>query len=197
MGEEWKTRQSLLIRAKNPTDEEAWAEFVKYYQRFIFHLLHRMNINADDFDDLVQDILVKLWKNLKSYNPDESKFRTWLARVVRNAVYDYFSKEKRRSVTREKEQEIAIQLQATSVTNVEAMIEKEWISHLSGLALDRMRKVFSGDAVKVFTMSLDGATTEEIAKKLNLKTASVYTLRNRVKARYIKEIHALIEQLEG
>ena len=49
MSEEWKTRQSLVLRAKDPTDEEAWADFVKYYERFIYHLLHRMNVNADDF----------------------------------------------------------------------------------------------------------------------------------------------------
>ena len=66
MSEEWKTRQSLLIRAKDPTDEEAWAEFVKYYEKFIFHLLHRLNINADDFNDLVQEVLIKLWKSLKN-----------------------------------------------------------------------------------------------------------------------------------
>ena len=54
MSEEWNTRQSLLMRAKDPTDEEAWADFVKYYERFIYHLLHRMNLKADDFEDMVQ-----------------------------------------------------------------------------------------------------------------------------------------------
>ena len=32
MSDEWKTRQSLLMRAQDPTDEEAWSEFVKYYE---------------------------------------------------------------------------------------------------------------------------------------------------------------------
>ena len=197
MSEEWKTRQSLLIRAKDPTDEEAWADFVKYYERFIFHLLHRMNISADDFNDLVQDILVKLWKNLKSYTASKAKFRTWLARVVRNVVYDFYSCEQRRSNAMGKHQDIAQHLHNTSENDVEKMIEKEWIAYLSELALDRMRTVFSGDAVNVFTMSLEGATTKEIAGKLELKPDSVYTLRNRVKARYIKEVHALMVQLEG
>lgn len=158
LSDEWKTRQSLLMRAKDPSDEEAWAEFVKYYERFIFHLLHRMNINADDFNDLVQDILVKLWKNLKSYDVEKAKFRTWLAGVVRNAVYDYFSREKRRSVTLEKEQEITSRLYNTSANDMEVMIEKEWISYLSGLAMDRMQKVFSGDAA-LFNRRLQGSIT--------------------------------------
>lgn len=197
MSDEWKTRQSLLMRAKDPTDEEAWAEFVTYYEKFIFHLLHRMNINADDFEDMVQVVLVKLWKNLQSYDLRKAKFRSWLAHVVRNAVYDYFAREKRRSVAMQKEHEIANHLRETPATEVEAMIEKEWIIYLTGLAMDRMRKVFSGEAVHVFELSLEGKSAEEIARQLNLKITSVYTLRNRVKARYIKEIHALMVQLEG
>jgi RNA polymerase sigma-70 factor (ECF subfamily) len=197
LSEVWKTRQSLLMRAIDPTDERAWEDFVRYYERFIFHLLHRMNIRTDDFNSLVQEILIKLWKNLASYDREKAKFRTWLARVVRHAVYDYFRREKRLSSLMEKKQDIAMHLYDAPENDVEAMIEKEWIAHISGLAMERMKKVFSGKAVDVFTMSLSGVSTDEIAKRLDLKSATVYTLRNRVKARYIKEIRALMEHLEG
>ena len=196
MSEDWNTRQSLLMRAKDPTDDRAWEDFVRYYERFIFHLLHRMNIKTDDFNNLVQEILIKLWKNLGSYDQEKGKFRTWLARVVRNTVYDFFRQEQRQHFSKEDKQDVAAHLYR-SEDEFETMIEKEWIAHLSGLALDRLKKVFSGKAVDVFMMSLSGIATQEIAKRLELKVATVYTLRNRVRARYIKEIHALIEQLEG
>jgi RNA polymerase sigma factor (sigma-70 family) len=196
VSEEWETRHSLLIRAKDPSNEEAWAEFVTYYEKFIYHLLHRLNINADDFYDLVQDILVKLWKNLNSYEERRAKFRSWLAFVVRNTVYDYFDREKRRNKALRREHEIANHLRETPVTEVEAMIEKEWIIYVTDLAMQRMEKVFSGKAIRVFSLSLDGMSIEQIAEQLNLQKTSVYTLRNRVKARYIKEIHALMGQLE-
>ena len=196
MSEEWETRHSLLIRAKDLSNEEAWAEFVTYYEKFIYHLLHRLNINADDFYDLVQDILVKLWKNLNSYEERRAKFRSWLAFVVRNTVYDYFDREKRRNKALRREHEIANHLRETPVTEVEAMIEKEWIIYVTDLAMQRMEKVFSGKAIRVFSLSLDGMSVEQIAEQLNLQKTSVYTLRNRVKARYIKEIHALMGQLE-
>jgi RNA polymerase sigma-70 factor (ECF subfamily) len=156
-----------------------------------------MNVNADDFDDLVQDILVKLWKNLKCYEAGEATFRTWLAKVVRNMVYDYFNKEKRRFERLGQVHEISIRLHDSSPGELEAMIEKEWITHLSRLAMSRLNKVFSGGALKVFTMTLEGDSSETIATKLNLKTTSVYTLRNRVKSRYLKEVHALMQELEG
>jgi len=33
--EDWNTRKSLLLRASNPNDHEAFEEFVYYYKNFI------------------------------------------------------------------------------------------------------------------------------------------------------------------
>jgi RNA polymerase sigma-70 factor (ECF subfamily) len=95
-----------------------------------------MKVSTSDFDDLVQNVLLKLWRNIASYNPEKARFRTWLGVVVRNAV-------------------------------------------------------------KTFTMSLDEKSTNEIAAELNLSIDSVYTLKSRVKAPFIKEIKAVIDELEG
>jgi len=197
LSDEWKTRQSLLMRAQDPTDEEAWSEFVKYYENFIYHILHQLNINPSDCSDLVQDILVKLWKSLKTYDSSQAKFRNWLGRVVRNAAFDYFSSIKRRRVLMEKEQDIVGILHATSQSDMEKLVEEEWMVYLTNQALDRMREVFSGEAVNVFSLTLDGLPVEEIAKQLNLSPASVYTLRCRVKSRFIKEVRALMGRVEA
>lgn len=46
-------------------------------------------------------------------------------------------------------------------------------------------------------MSLNEVPAKEIAKKLNLALDSVYTLKSRVRARFIKEVKALMDELEG
>ncbi|VGO14872.1 hypothetical protein PDESU_03442 [Pontiella desulfatans] len=196
MSEEWNTRQSLLIRAKDPTDEEAWADFVKYYERFIYHLLHRMNIHAADFDDMVQVILVKLWKNLQKYEKHEAKFRTWLALVVRNAVYDYYKAEQRRGKVIASDVELDESVQPSEGSDLETIIEKEWELYMTNFALERMRGIFSATAVQVFELSLTGKAAKEIAGQLKITVDSVYTLKNRVKARFIKEIGAIMREVE-
>ncbi len=35
LSEEWKTRQSLLMRAKDPTDEEAWGEVTAWHHNLL------------------------------------------------------------------------------------------------------------------------------------------------------------------
>lgn len=197
MNEPWTTRKSLILRARNADDSQAWEDFVQYYERFIFHVLHRMNVSSSDFDDLVQNVLLKLWRSIASYDSGKGRFRTWLGVVVRNAVYDHFAETKRRRELLEQEREALQMLEQEPASEIEQLIEREWAGYVTSLALERIRKLFSDEAVKSFTMSLDGTSAKEIAAELNLAVDSVYTLKSRVKSRFIKEIKAVVGELEG
>lgn len=144
LGEEWATRKSLVMRAKAADDAAAWDEFVKYYERFIFHLLHGMKVPMHDFDDLVQTVLVKLWKSLRSFDHEKARFRTWLSVVVRNAVWDYFAEGRRRSKLMENNRDFVEVLDATPPSEIEARIAREWVQYVTQLAMERIQKVFSG-----------------------------------------------------
>lgn len=197
MSDEWSTRKSLLKRVKDSSDEAAWTDFVKYYENFIYHILRRMRLNTEECDDLVQEILLKLWKNLGTYDPEKGRFRSWLGRVVRHAAADYFDKVKSRRRLMEAERVMAETIRSTPPSDVERLIEEEWMLYMTSFAMERMKTIFSGEAVNVFSMSLDGHSAEEIATRLNLTRDSVYTLKNRVKSRFIKEVRAIMEEVEG
>ena len=156
-----------------------------------------MNVSASDFDDLVQNVLLKLWRSIASYNPGKARFRTWLGVVVRNAVYDQFAETQRRRKLLQQELEFLQMLEEEPASEIEHLIEQEWAEYVTSLAMERIQKLFSDEAVKSFTMILDGTSAKEIAEELNLSPDSVYTLKSRVKARFIKEIKAVIDELEG
>ena len=92
MTERWSTNKSLILRARNPDDAQAWGDFVHFYKPFMLHVLRRMNVPQSDSEDVVQDILVKIWRSIASYDAEKGRFRTWLSTVVRNAVFDQFTK---------------------------------------------------------------------------------------------------------
>lgn len=197
MSSNWNTRYTLLQRAADQSDEEAWNEFLKYYDRFIYFLLQKMTLQPHDIEDLHQIILLRLWENLKTYQRTDKKFRSWLALIVRNIAYDYFRSEKRRRKVFNEEVEIDNLNDANLATTIENNIEKEWETYMVNFAMDRLRGLFSENAIRVFEMSLEGHPATEIAAKLNMGIDSVYTLKNRVKARLIKEVHAVMSEVEG
>ncbi|VGO15650.1 ECF RNA polymerase sigma factor SigE [Pontiella desulfatans] len=200
MGNEWQTRQTLLMRAKNQDDDAAWEEFVKYYHDFIVMVLRQMNLYSGDFDDLTQDILIKIWKNLPAYiyDEDRSRFRTWLSRLIRNQVLNHIRATQRRNRkhTEALEDETAESLSVITEPDVEKIIEKEWMVYITRLALKNISSLFSERAIEAFSMSIDGKSTAQIAEHLGVKPNSVVKLRNRIKERLVKEIRFLREELE-
>lgn len=197
MSGEWQTRYSLLQRAADQSNEDAWNEFLKYYDRFIYYLLHKMKLKQHDIEDLHQIILVRLWENMKTYQRTDKRFRSWLALIVRNIAYDYFRSEKRRRKVFNEEVEID-DLGASNLTSsIESTIEKEWETYMVNYAMNRLRALFSENAIKAFEMSLEGHSAKDISKKLKIGIDSVYTLKNRVKSRLIKEVRAVMNEVEG
>lgn len=195
MNEKFNTRPSLLLRASNQDDHKAFDEFVGYYRGFIEMVLVKMNVNLNDRKDLEQDLLLKLWKDLSKFDigHERSNFRGWLSRVIKNVVLKFLNKSKRSSTALD---ELGLLSDKSSENELKKMIDAEWKAHIIKLAVEKVRTHFDGNAFKIFTMTMDGRSTEEIAQELNLKENSVYVLRARVKSKFQHEIRNLRSLLE-
>lgn len=75
--------------------QEAFALLLKKYQQKIYWHIRRMVINHDDADDLVQDVFIKVWKNLGSFRQD-SQLYTWIYRIATNECITFLNKKKDR-----------------------------------------------------------------------------------------------------
>lgn len=202
MSEEWVTKQTLIMRAKNKDDHQAWEDFVGYYESFIGVILGHLNVRVSDRDDLKQDILLKIWDNLQKfdYDPEKGRFRSWLKTLIRNKFIDSVRKKKRvqdREVmsldNSHESEEISPNLTEEKLSEI---IDREWRVHMTNKAMERVEKAFSGNAIKVFKMSLDEVPTREIARRLELSENSISKLRKRVEERLILEINRLREEIE-
>ena len=191
------TRKSLILRASDPKDHSAFEEFVKYYDPFISVVIHKMNVLNNDFEDLKQDLLIKLWKKLSMYNADHenASFRGWLSTVIRNGIYEYFRK-KNRGKSVELTDELEKYCDSENSNELSELIEDEWKNHVIKIATEHLSQLFTGHAMEVFQMTMDGAGAPEIADKLQIRESSVYNLRSRVKDKFQQELKAIRELLE-
>ncbi len=199
MTESYNTRRTLIERVKNQHDENSWEEFVKVYQDYIYAIIRRMGINQHDADDLLQQVLINLWKMLPRLELDGIKrFRSVLSNVTRHRVIDFMRKrgnEANRLDNASKDETLRY-LNQLNLSEVDAIADREWEVHLTNLAIEKVAPRFSGQAVNIFRMSLKGLDVKEIANEVGLKENSVYRLRNRVKACLIEEIAQLRVELE-
>lgn len=200
MTEQFNTRKTLLLRAKNPDDELAWSEFFDYYSGFISMLLHKMKIEAHLHEDLKQEIVVKIWKALQDYedDPERAKFRTWLAAVIRNVTLSYMrsyrSRERREDYIVKSHDLFTDENYAPS--KIDEIINEEWAHYMVNHIIDHLKQFFSGKAIEVFTLSSKGMSSSEISSLLDIPTNTIYVLRNRVKTRLMSEMQSLRQTLE-
>lgn len=66
------------------TDKEAWFRRIIHENRdTIYAVCYMFSKDADEVDDLFQDVLINLWKGLDSFG-GRSSVRTWIYRIALN-----------------------------------------------------------------------------------------------------------------
>src|SRR5437899_11771232 len=91
------TSPSLLGRLRrDPTDQQAWREFVQRYGPKIYRWCRQWKLQEADVEDVTQNVLLKLAAKLQSfvYDPAQS-FRGWLKTLTAHALSDVVADRRR------------------------------------------------------------------------------------------------------
>ncbi|MGN8071758.1 RNA polymerase sigma factor [Mucilaginibacter sp. SG564] len=78
------------------TRNEAFNLLLKKYQQKIYWHIRRMVVDHDDADDLVQDVFIKVWKNLLGFRNDAQLY-TWMYRIASNECITFLNKKKQKN----------------------------------------------------------------------------------------------------
>jgi RNA polymerase sigma factor (sigma-70 family) len=191
-----KTRQTLLERVKHQHDEHSWEEFISIYRPYVYSICRRMNLSHHDSEDVVQQVLLKLWDKLPEFNYDDRRsFRAWIGSVTRNTTHDFFRKQNRRVQTLEKASREDLPGQNVTPSELERIVTEEWKKYLMAMAMERVRKQFPLKAINVFLDLCSGGSRQVVAERYHLTTISVSVYKGRVQSALHAEICALEEEL--
>jgi len=80
----------VILRARRG-DEAAFAELLRRYRAPIFNLCLRMLKNAEDAEDVAQDVFIKVFSMLERYD-ERYAFRSWLFKIAANQCIDFIRK---------------------------------------------------------------------------------------------------------
>lgn len=85
---------NVLVRRCVTGDAVAWEEIVRVYTRRIYNICYRFAGTGTDAEDLTQDVFIRIYRTLGSFDPDRASFNTWITTVTRNLLVDHFRKSK-------------------------------------------------------------------------------------------------------
>ncbi len=88
--------KELLEAFRNEaTRESAFTKIVKKYQERLYWHIRRLVINHEDANDVLQNVLVKVWNYLDNFR-EEANLYTWLYRIATNETITFLDRERRR-----------------------------------------------------------------------------------------------------
>jgi len=90
---------NLLVRRCISGDAVAWEEIVQRYNRRIYNICYRFAGSPDDAQDLTQEVFIKMYRTLNSYDVERGAFMTWVTTITRNLLVDHFRKSKQDRMT--------------------------------------------------------------------------------------------------
>jgi RNA polymerase sigma-70 factor (ECF subfamily) len=92
-------KEEIKIKEKisnNPEDESIISDIMDVYGKEIYYCIRRMVLTHEDADDLLQDVMIKVWLNIKNFRYESSLY-TWIYRIAVNESLQFLKKKNMRS----------------------------------------------------------------------------------------------------
>ena len=90
---------SQVVRRCMDGDSGAWVELVKTHHRRVYGLCYRFTGNQDDAEDMTQDVFLKIYSNLSSFDTGRGSLQVWITTMTRNLLVDNFRRTRNQRAT--------------------------------------------------------------------------------------------------
>jgi RNA polymerase sigma-70 factor, ECF subfamily len=175
-----------LVEIIRSHDQEKYGEIIERYQGKLTAYLYRLVGSYEEAQDLLQDVFIKAYKNLNSYDI-ERKFSSWIYRIAHNEAVNYI---KRKSIKRFIPwEDISATKDKLEMISFEEGAEKAWIRKETegevNLAMDRLP--FKYKQVLALRYYSD-KSYDEISEILGKPINTVGTLISRAKKKLSEEL---------
>jgi RNA polymerase sigma-70 factor, ECF subfamily len=171
-----------LVDAAREGDEGAFSELFLRHQKRLLMLALQHRLTTQDAEDAVQVTMLKAWQGLSGFR-GESRFATWITRVLMNEVFQLQRKRARMRLEEMESTTLAATLESGSRWTPRQLSQEQRL-----LALERNRVVHA--ALRSLPESLrsvlrmqffDERSLEEIAAHMERPVATVKSRRHRAR----------------
>ena len=69
-------------------DDKAFTTLYNMYNKSLFTVITNLVRDQEEAEDVLQEVFVKIWKNIESYNESKGRFYTWILNIARNTAID-------------------------------------------------------------------------------------------------------------
>jgi RNA polymerase sigma-70 factor (ECF subfamily) len=192
--------ESALLQGLRQGEEAAYEALIQRYEHPIFSLVSRLADNPADAADVVQDVFIKIFRNVGSFRGDSS-LKTWIYRIAVNQA-----RNQRRWFGRHRRQEVGLEPEPGEAQGYQDWLQDPGPSPFE-LALDgetqalleaALQNVPAAFRAALILREMDGLSYEQIAEVLEITLGTVKSRILRGREALKKDLtEKLAEKLDG
>ncbi len=181
-----KTDKELVDSALKNKDNFACL-IKKYENKLLAYILRISNVRAEETEDILQDVFIKVYKNLRDFDPEDSglKFSSWIYRITHNQVISNWRKNKARPDSLPLEAKSNILNQLVAETDIMREVNLGYLQKNIYAILNRLDIKYKEALILKY---FEQKNYKEISDILKKPLGTVATLLNRAKREFKKEL---------
>lgn len=166
MKDKTKIEENELVSLLQKGDKDAFDLLYSNYSSALYGIIYRILQKEDIAGDVLQDVFVKVWKKIDSYDTKKGTLYTWMLNIARNTAIDNV-----RKIKREGKVEIQTFEEFVNSTNVHQTSQKT--DHI-GLktVVDELEPELK---IIIDYLYFGGYTQKEVSDELGLPLGTVKT----------------------
>ena len=171
--------EAALIADLKAGSEDAFAQLIAQYHQPLYSLITRSLDDPADASDITQEVFIKVFRSIRSFNGDSS-LRTWLYRIAVHEASNqrrWWSRHKRREVTLDtpaaEQEDDAPTLAALLADTHGTPLDHAQQAEIRAAVEDALRQLPEAFRTVVVLREIEGFGYEEIAEVLNLNLGTV------------------------
>ncbi len=166
-------------------NQEIYGEVVRRYHDKLLRYIKSLGChNADDAEDILQEVFIKAYRNLNDYDIS-LKLSSWLYRIAHNQTVSFFRKASIRPQPLAKEEDLLLFDSLRADINLSADLDQQYLVDNLEAVLKKLDEKYRQVLILKY---LEEKSYEEISDILQKPLGTVATLLNRAKAKLKKEL---------
>ena len=167
----------ILVNRCLEGDSQAWEVIVRSYTGRLLNMGYQYLGSYAVAEELTQDIFLKVYQNLASFHPETGSLKSWIMRVGRNLIIDYYrSHKKEKNVAGSEELEVldikTSNKKATPFDNIYLREKAEFLYSL-------LEKISPELKEAVILRDIEELTYQEISERIEIPVGTVKSRINR------------------
>jgi len=177
---------NLCIEEIKKGNISAYNKLIIKHEKLAFNIAYKITKNREDSEEICQDAFLKAYKNISFFNGD-SKFSTWLYRIIYNTAISK-TRKKKIDINTSKEENLLINITDTknATIDLEKNERKKFINHA-------LEKLPAEENILINLFYIKEKSIDEIAIITSLSKSNVKVKLYRARKKIYSELEKILK----